>query len=54
MGRRLDVGNLAWTVTEKDLLDVFSEAGKVDSGKVIIHRCHQPFAGLRFLRDGDR
>ena len=38
MGRRLYVGNLAWTVTDQDLLDVFSEAGKVDSSQVIIDR----------------
>jgi cold-inducible RNA-binding protein len=38
MGRRLYVGNLAWTVTDQDLLDVFSEAGMVDSSQVVIDR----------------
>ena len=38
MGRRLYVGNLAWTVTDQDLRDVFSEAGTVDSSQVIIDR----------------
>ncbi len=32
MGRRLYVGNLAWTVTDQDLLDVFSEAGSGGAG----------------------
>ncbi len=38
MGRRLYVGNLAWTVTDQDLRDVFSEAGNVDSSQVIMDR----------------
>ena len=38
MGRRLYVGNLAWTVTDQDLQDVFSEAGPVDSSQVIMDR----------------
>ena len=36
MGRRLYVGNLAWTVTDQDLHDVFSEAGQVQSAAVMM------------------
>jgi RNA recognition motif-containing protein len=49
MGRRLSVGNLAWTVTNQDLLDVFSEAGKVDSSQVIIDRATNRSRGFGFV-----
>ncbi len=49
MGRRLYVGNLAWTVTDQDLLDVFSEAGKVDSAQVIIDRATNRSRGFGFV-----
>ena len=49
MGRRLYVGNLAWTVTDQDLLDVFSEAGKVDSSQVIIDRATNRSRGFGFV-----
>ena len=50
MGRRLYVGNLAWTVTDQDLLDVFSEAGKVDSSQVIIDRATNRSRGFGKLQ----
>src|SRR5260370_38744753 len=49
MARRLYVGNLAWTVTDQDLLDVFSEAGKVDSSQVIIDRATNRSRGFGFV-----
>jgi len=49
MGRRLYVGNLAWTVTDQDLQDVFSEAGTVDSSQVIIDRATNRSRGFGFV-----
>lgn len=49
MGRRLYVGNLAWTVTDQDLHDVFSEAGQVDSSQVIIDRATNRSRGFGFV-----
>lgn len=49
MGRRLYVGNLAWTVTDQDLLDVFSEAGKVGSSQVIVDRATKRSRGFGFV-----
>src|SRR2546428_11324786 len=49
MGRRLYVGNLAWTVTDQDLKDVFSEAGKVDSSQVIMDRATNRSRGFGFV-----
>jgi cold-inducible RNA-binding protein len=49
MGRRLYVGNLAWTVTDQDLQDVFSEAGPVDSSQVIMDRATNRSRGFGFV-----
>lgn len=49
MGRRLYVGNLAWTVTDQDLHDVFAEAGKVDSSQVIMDRATNRSRGFGFV-----
>jgi RNA recognition motif-containing protein len=49
MGRRLYVGNLAWTVTDQDLHDVFSEAGEVQSAQVIIDRETKRSRGFGFV-----
>ncbi|HVA80017.1 MAG TPA: RNA-binding protein [Candidatus Binataceae bacterium] len=49
MGRRLYVGNLAWTVTDQDLHDAFSEAGTVDSSQVIIDRATNRSRGFGFV-----
>jgi RNA recognition motif-containing protein len=49
MGRRLYVGNLAWTVTDQDLLDAFSEAGKVESSQVIMDRATNRSRGFGFV-----
>jgi len=49
MGRRLYVGNLAWTVTDQDLQDAFSEAGKVENAQVIIDRATNRSRGFGFV-----
>ena len=49
MGRRLYVGNLAWTVTDQDLLDAFSEAGQVESSQVIMDRATNRSRGFGFV-----
>jgi RNA recognition motif-containing protein len=49
MGRRLYVGNLAWTVTDQDLQDAFSEAGDVDSSQVIMDRATNRSRGFGFV-----
>lgn len=49
MGRRLYVGNLAWTVTDQDLQDAFSEVGKVESSQVIIDRATNRSRGFGFV-----
>jgi len=49
MGRRLYVGNLAWTVTDQDLNDAFAEAGKVDSSQVIMDRATNRSRGFGFV-----
>ena len=49
MGRRLYVGNLAWGVTDQDLQEVFSEAGKVDSSQVIMDRATNRSRGFGFV-----
>ena len=38
MGKRLYVGNLAYSVTEAELRDVFAEAGNVAEVKVVLDR----------------
>jgi RNA recognition motif-containing protein len=52
MGRRLYVGNLAWTVTDQDLQDAFSEAGPVDSSQVIMDRATNRSRGFGFVEMG--
>ena len=49
MGRRLYVGNLAWTVSDQDLQDAFSEVGQVDSTQVIIDRATNRSRGFGFV-----
>lgn len=49
MSRRLYVGNLAWTVTDQDLQDAFSEAGDVESSQVIMDRATNRSRGFGFV-----
>src|SRR5580704_17483839 len=52
MGRRLNVGNLAWAVSDQDLRDLFSEAGKVESSQVIVDRETNRSRGFGFVEMG--
>jgi RNA recognition motif-containing protein len=52
MGRRLYVGNLAWAVSDQDLRDLFSEAGKVESSQVIVDRETNRSRGFGFVEMG--
>ena len=49
MGRRLYVGNLAWTVTDQDLQDAFSEVGQVETSQVIMDRATNRSRGFGFV-----
>ena len=49
MGRRLYVGNLAWTVTDQDLEDAFADAGKVENAQVIMDRATNRSRGFGFV-----
>jgi RNA recognition motif-containing protein len=49
MGRRLYVGNLAWTVTDQDLQEAFAEAGEVNSAQVIMDRATNRSRGFGFV-----
>jgi RNA recognition motif-containing protein len=52
MGRRLYVGNLAWAVSDQDLRDLFSEAGKVENSQVIVDRETNRSRGFGFVEMG--
>jgi len=52
MGRRLYVGNLAWAVSDQDLRELFSEAGKVESSQVIVDRETNRSRGFGFVEMG--
>lgn len=49
MGRRLYVGNLAWTVSDQDLHDAFAEAGTVENAQVIMDRATNRSRGFGFV-----
>jgi len=49
MGRKLYVGNLAFTLTEDDLKEAFSEAGEVESVKLITDRDTGRSKGFAFV-----
>jgi cold-inducible RNA-binding protein len=49
MGRRLYVGNLAWTVSDQDLRDAFAEAGAVENAQVIMDRATNRSRGFGFV-----
>ncbi len=56
MAKRLFVGNVAWSVTETELRDLFSEAGQVDEVKVMLDRDSGRPRGFAFVEmgsDGD-
>jgi RNA recognition motif-containing protein len=49
MGKRLYVGNLAWSVDEGKLSSVFGEAGSVESAKVVTDKFTGKSRGFGFV-----
>ena len=49
MGRKLYVGNLAFSVTQKDLEDLFAQAGACDSVALITDRSTGESRGFGFV-----
>jgi len=49
MANKLFVGSLAWTATDDDLANFFSEAGTVVSAKVIVDRDTNRSKGFGFV-----
>jgi RNA recognition motif-containing protein len=49
MGRKLYVGNLAFSTTEEDLSQKMSEFGKVESAKIIMDRDTGRSKGFAFV-----
>lgn len=49
MGKKLYVGNLAFSVTEDSLLDYFKAAGQVDSARLITDRASGRSKGFGFV-----
>lgn len=49
MGKRLYIGNLGFDVTEKDLQDLFSQAGACESVAVITDRATGQSRGFGFV-----
>ncbi len=52
MGKRLYVGNLAYSITEADLRDLFAEAGDVAEVKVVLDRETGRPRGFAFVEMG--
>src|SRR5918999_5118988 len=52
MGRRLYVGNLPYSATEDQLTDLFSQAGKVDSVRVMRDMATGRARGFAFVEMG--
>jgi len=52
MGKKLFVGNLSFQTTEDALVTLFSEAGKVDSCKIITDRDSGRSKGFCFIEMG--
>jgi cold-inducible RNA-binding protein len=53
MAKRLFVGNVAWSVTELELRELFSEAGEVAEVKVMLDRESGRPRGFAFIEMGD-
>ncbi|OUR99633.1 RNA-binding protein [Halobacteriovorax marinus] len=49
MGRKLYVGNLPWSATEETLRETFSQAGTVDTAKLITDRDSGRSKGFAFV-----
>jgi RNA recognition motif-containing protein len=52
MSKRLFVGNVAWSVTEAELRDLFAEAGQVEEVKVMLDRESGRPRGFAFVEMG--
>jgi len=52
MGKRLFVGNLAWTTNDQSLMDSFSQAGSVVSANVIMDKMTGRSKGFGFVEMG--
>ena len=52
MGKRLFVGNLAYSITEAELRDVFAESGEVSEVKVVLERETGRPRGFAFVEMG--
>jgi cold-inducible RNA-binding protein len=53
MGTNLFVGNLPYSMTEQDLIDLFSQVGSVVSAQVIFDRVTRRSRGFGFVQMGD-
>ncbi len=53
MGTNLFVGNLPYSMTEQDLVDLFSQVGQVVSAQVIFDRDTRRSRGFGFVQMGD-
>lgn len=49
MAKKLFVGNLPFSTTEQSLSDLFSQAGKVESAKIILDRASGRSKGFGFV-----
>lgn len=49
MGRKLYVGNLPWSATEETIRETFSQAGTVDTAKLITDRDTGRSKGFAFV-----
>jgi len=49
MSKRLYVGNISYNATEGNLRDLFSEAGRVDSARLVIDRGTGKLRGFGFV-----
>jgi len=53
MGTNLFVGNLPYSMTEQELVDLFSQVGQVVSAQVIFDRDTRRSRGFGFVQMGD-
>ena len=53
MGTNLFVGNLPYSMSDQDLIDMFSQVGQVVSAEVIFDRVTRRSRGFGFVQMGD-
>jgi RNA recognition motif-containing protein len=49
LGKKLYVGNLPFTATEANLTEIFTQAGKVESARIIVDRASGRSKGFGFV-----